>query len=64
MVLRLLSDPDNMCFSDKRARAILLWDSPSIEFVKDYFSVVCSEFDPPEDPRQSSPSLLVRDWRG
>jgi hypothetical protein len=39
------SDTDNLCFTDNRARATLLWDSPSIDFVKAYLSVVRSEFD-------------------
>jgi hypothetical protein len=39
----------NLCCTDPKARAILLWDSPSIEFVKDYLSVVCIGFDPLSD---------------
>ena len=56
------SNPDNMCFSDKSARGILLWDPASIEFVKDYLSVFCSEFDPPEDPiwRKKKKNLLIQ----
>ncbi len=36
-----LADASNLCFIDPKARAILLWKSPSVEFVKDYLSVVC-----------------------
>ncbi len=43
-------DVNNLCFTDPKARAILLWDSSSIEFVKDYVSMVCIGFDPPPDP--------------
>jgi hypothetical protein len=43
------ADTDNLCFTDNWARAICFWDSPSIEFVKDYLSIVCSDFDLPED---------------
>jgi hypothetical protein len=42
-------DFDNMYFKDDWARATLLWDTPSIEFVKAYLSVVCSEFEAPDD---------------
>jgi hypothetical protein len=37
-------------FTDVKAKAILLWDSSSIEFVKDYLSLVCMDFEPPSDP--------------
>jgi hypothetical protein len=40
---------------------ILLWDLPSIEFVKDYLSMVCIGFDPPPDPlwwRNANASVL------
>ena len=42
-------DVNNLCFTDPKARAILLWDSPSTEFVKDYLSVVSIGFYPPSD---------------
>ena len=37
-------------FTDVKARAILLWDSPSIEFVKDDLLLVCMDFELPSDP--------------
>ena len=55
------ADVSNLCFTDPKARAILLWDSPSVEFVKDYLSVVCMDFDPSLDPawwRRLKNSLL------
>ena len=42
-------DVRNLCFSDHRARATFSCDSPSMDFVKGYLSVVCSEFEQPTD---------------
>jgi hypothetical protein len=33
-----------------KKRATLIWGYPSIEFGKDYLSVLCMDFDPPVDP--------------
>jgi hypothetical protein len=55
-------DFDNMCFMDDWARATLLWDTPSIEFIKAYLSVVCSEFEAPDDLKwwRKQKSLLLK----
>jgi hypothetical protein len=51
-----------MCFKDDWARATLLWDAPSIEFVKAYAFVVCLEFEAPDDLKwwRKQKSLLLK----